>query len=715
MVRTDRKTRAMELKGVYSQHTSLNLQTINSSHSLSHVKRALKALKEGDLDGIICVDMLGEGFDFPNLKLAAVHSPHRSLEVTLQFIGRFARTGDAQLGQARFFAVPSEIKSETDRLYKEGAIWGEMVHNLSQTRIEREQRIRQTFGRFLPPQVSEEMLDISLAALRPYFHVKIYQVSTDVNIATEVELPNPLETIFHTYSEEDQTAIFITREIEQPRWISWEEFSRIQYDLFVVVYDPTSRLLFINSSIRSTTVYEAVSQLYTSGQHQILSLARVNRVLTKISDTEFFNIGMKNTVPNSPTESYRIIAGPRADEAIQKSDGRMFHRGHVFGKGTDDGEEITIGYSSGSKVWSNRRAQIPELVTWCRLLAQKISSEEQPQVTRSGLDNLLVGEEIRAIPRQAIVAANWHDLAYRTSLSVRYPHSDGGIHEGLLVDLRLDIDREAVTESTIPFVIVGDGFQVDACFHLEGGQFDFELGGEPERVSVTRREDGQDLVDWLRNYPIDFYLADFSRLRGAELFRTQLDQHTFDRESITTFDWSGQGVDITREFGPGDGRSIHDFVRDELSSRDDGVVIYDHRTGEIADFVMIRSDGEKGEIILFHVKASSSSTPGDRVADVYEVCGQVVRSLRWLHDLSRIRERLTRRLATGSEIVVGDQSRLESLLSEVGSLSITYRVVVVQPGLSQVAIGADNQHVLAAANDYLIRLNAGSLELWGSE
>ena len=32
------------------------------------VNQALNDLKSKKLDGIICVDMLGEGFDFPNLK-----------------------------------------------------------------------------------------------------------------------------------------------------------------------------------------------------------------------------------------------------------------------------------------------------------------------------------------------------------------------------------------------------------------------------------------------------------------------------------------------------------------------------------------------------------------------------------------------------------------------------------------------------------------------
>ena len=40
---------------------------------------------------MVCVDMLGEGFDLPALKVAAIHDPHKSLGVTLQFVGRFAR------------------------------------------------------------------------------------------------------------------------------------------------------------------------------------------------------------------------------------------------------------------------------------------------------------------------------------------------------------------------------------------------------------------------------------------------------------------------------------------------------------------------------------------------------------------------------------------------------------------------------------------------
>jgi superfamily II DNA or RNA helicase len=43
---------------------------------------------------VVCVDMLGEGVDLPNLKIAALHDTHKSLAVTLQFIGRITRKGN---------------------------------------------------------------------------------------------------------------------------------------------------------------------------------------------------------------------------------------------------------------------------------------------------------------------------------------------------------------------------------------------------------------------------------------------------------------------------------------------------------------------------------------------------------------------------------------------------------------------------------------------
>jgi superfamily II DNA or RNA helicase len=153
MVRTDSKMRANELKQLYAEHTELKLKPIHSGHSLRHIERAIRQLEQGELDGILCVDMLGEGFDFPRLKIAAIHAPHKSLAVTLQFIGRFARTGDETIGTAKFLEIPAEIEFEAQRLYEGGAVWQNIVANLSHSRIEQEQNLREILAKFDPPAI----------------------------------------------------------------------------------------------------------------------------------------------------------------------------------------------------------------------------------------------------------------------------------------------------------------------------------------------------------------------------------------------------------------------------------------------------------------------------------------------------------------------------------------------------------------------------------
>ena len=102
MVRTDGRPRAQELFDLYRRVTGLRLSIITGNHSLRHVKTVIGQLQRGDLDGIICVNMLGEGFNFPSLKIAAIHAPHKSLSVTLQFVGRFARYGRREPWSSNF-------------------------------------------------------------------------------------------------------------------------------------------------------------------------------------------------------------------------------------------------------------------------------------------------------------------------------------------------------------------------------------------------------------------------------------------------------------------------------------------------------------------------------------------------------------------------------------------------------------------------------------
>ena len=92
--------------------------------------------------------MFGEGVDCPRLKIAALHAPHKSLAITLQFVGRFARTNAEDIGAAKFVAIPQEIDAEVRALYQSGASWEELVANLADARIDEEEMIGEGLASF---------------------------------------------------------------------------------------------------------------------------------------------------------------------------------------------------------------------------------------------------------------------------------------------------------------------------------------------------------------------------------------------------------------------------------------------------------------------------------------------------------------------------------------------------------------------------------------
>ena len=90
---------AKDLVPLY-EAAGVNVEAIASHIGKRKQDETEAALIDGRLDGIVCVDMFGKGYDFPKLKIAALHAPHRSLVPTLQFVGRFARTNDVATGDA---------------------------------------------------------------------------------------------------------------------------------------------------------------------------------------------------------------------------------------------------------------------------------------------------------------------------------------------------------------------------------------------------------------------------------------------------------------------------------------------------------------------------------------------------------------------------------------------------------------------------------------
>jgi hypothetical protein len=720
LVRADNIARGKQLLEKYKSGTNLKVDLVHSGHSAKFLQNAIGQLKAKELDGIICVNMLGEGFDFPNLKIAALHSPHRSLGVTLQFIGRFARTGDETIGAARFFAIPGEIEGETARLFKEDAVWQDLIVNLAESRVTTEDNTRIQLATFSPPVVTdEELQDLSLYALRPPRHVKVYQVpdTIEIDISTSIELPTPFEIVFTQPSEELAAAVIITKEQQKPSWSDQLQLGRTEYDLFIVYYDQSSQLLFINASRRSDSLYRAIAAGYIGKVPKILPLYKINRCLAGLNDIQCFSLGMKNRLHNSRTESYRIVAGSRAEQTVKRSDGRLYHRGHVYCRAEENGNNITLGYSSGSKIWSASKGSVAALVNWCSALANKMNSTASV-VHAPGLDILSVGEPLRVLPAN-VLAVDWDELVYMEPVQIAAA-TDNGELTFSANDISLSIDRAACTEEQLGVIAEKDAMVWTLTFNPKRDAF-FQFTTEPSTpVEVIHGDDRLPFTDFLNEYPLYFYFADFSRLRGEEWFPCVIPAEPFDREQIVALDWKEKDVLIEREFwkqgeaGVPGKLSVHQYLEAYLSAQENSVIFYDHRSGEVADFLVASKNNSSITLTLYHCKGSGGKDPGARIGDVYEVCGQVVKSFNLIDNEKDLLSHVRRRLRSGSRFIKGDFPAFQQLIDERGARSLNYEFAVVQPGISKSLLGEDGGSVLAAADEYVRSIGASKLLVLGS-
>ena len=719
MVRTDSRKRADELAAIYRDNTQLRLSVVTDDKSLRYVKGIIQQLTDGELDGIICVNMLGEGFNFPSLKIAAIHSPHRSLSVTLQFIGRFARTVGVNLGPATFLAIPSDIKIEAERLYDTRSVWQEVVQNLSATRVHQEAQTREVLESFSPPDlVAEDLEDLSLYVLEPYYHVKIYQLSEAVDLAAEIEFPGALQVVYKTVSEAHNAAVYITREVSLPRWTSDDRLSIVQPDLFIFFQDPATNLLFICASRRSEGLYEQLSQSFAAADPRQLTLVRLNRALNDLETPEFFNVGMRNRVASNTTESYRIITGSNADKAILKSDGRLYHRGHVFGRASDEGTLVTIGLSSASKIWSNKSSRLPDLIAWCEKLAERIASDRTP-AAGSGLDYLEVGEEITALPEN-IIGIDWPMSAYKSPAIAQIVRPGQPILSAQLLDFDLEVDPDASTPDAVVFILRhSSGLEYRATFSFETDRFIEPASAAEPEISIERERESVPLIDFLNAELPQFYTSDLAMVHGFSMLApAKGDQPVFEDQLIEVFDWVAAGVDITSEFGRPQGGliSVHEHLRRTLAAGVATVVYYDHGTGEIADFIVFEVTGERVLIRLYHCKGATGAAPGHRLGDLYEITGQAVKSVRWAlkqRVLSNIRRRFTQNIGSHT-FVRGDLATLTELLESTTAAQIDFEFVAVQPGLKKEGLPVELGNLLAGASDHLVRGGFKPLRVMGS-
>ncbi|MBV2143746.1 DEAD/DEAH box helicase family protein [Falsochrobactrum sp. TDYN1] len=708
---------ARQLVGLYEE-AGARVRTINSHASKRTQDKAEAELLAGEIDGVVCVDMFGEGYDFPKLKIAALHAPHRSLVPTLQFIGRFARTNDAATGDATLVAPLSRLKDASVKLFKEGVDIAEMIDEVARAQIAEAEADREVLDFLkISKQADSDYDSVTPLLLELYAHAQIFECQAQPDFSQfGAIIGRNLRVAKQWTSEDGLVTLLLTVDTSPPNWATSDVLLNVRHDAFLLAYNQASHLCYIGSTRRTARIYQDLIQASLPDQHRPISYERTRRALSGLNSLRFYNVGLRNTAVNSQAESYRVMTGPAAERAITTGDARAYSQGHFFGSGVG-GDEVreTIGASSSSRIWSNQRLTVAEYIEWITVLNGRLGGGGG--ISASQLDIIQHARTLRQIPEH-IIAAGWHKQAYRLALRVRWRAGlEAPWTYGIITDLDLANFQVNAARSAMAFDVVSDTFSSSFCFDLGGGALFTKVGANDIEI-VSGYDEWTDLASWLSYHPPVFYAADKSSFIGVNLTAAAANVVTQLRDGdAEVLAWDNCKIDL--EFGPNqpDGRlSVHGWLEKHLCELADLIVlVYDHRSGEAADYIAVVQNPDGSLVVrLYHCKGAGGAPSGGRVGDVYEVSGQMLKSIAYC-DATVLVQHVEHRINPGrhrnpSQFIRGNLDILKQALENTPPTGLVFEIFGVQPGISKGAVDAHLADLMVYGLDYAQRGGAAKAQ-----
>lgn len=346
----------------YPEHRPI---IVHSQQPLRERRENLAALRRFESRIIVCVDMLGEGFDLPELKIAALHDHHKSIAVTIQFVGRFTRQ-DPTLGDATVIANTGidDIDRSLAKLYAEDADWNALVEALSSAKIERQVRRAEMFKGF-----TGDLNDIPLQTLEPKMNAVVFRTSCESWDPFQAEeLYDPGFYLGMKINPHQRVAIFVTRTEEQARWTAAQHAINVTWDLHMLHWDQTSGLLYISSSAK--VPFDHMAKAVCGDTARRIEGEDVFRSLHGFKRLILRNLGL--THHQGRGVRYSMYMGVDVADGLDSAKSQSRIKNNVFATGFLDGAPASRGCSAKGKFWSISPVRdLTDWVDWCQHIAAR--------------------------------------------------------------------------------------------------------------------------------------------------------------------------------------------------------------------------------------------------------------------------------------------------------------------------------------------------------
>jgi superfamily II DNA or RNA helicase len=704
MARTSTIAKAATLINVYEQcGTQFHPVLIHSEIAEQVRQTRLEQLKKRQSRIVVCVDMFGEGFDFPELKIAALHQVHKSLAITLQFTGRFTRTKNT-IGDATIVVNTYDpgVDAALQELYAEDANWNQILRRLSEGATGKQVEKQEFIESFAldSENIPVQNLTPKMSSVVYKTHCQNWQPRNLLNLI-------PKERLVGTPSINSvkNVAYFVLLEEGEVEWGKVKGFVNRAFDLYVLFWDAQRRLLFINTSNNDAS-HEAIAKAVAGDSVELIKGSAVFRVFGGLHRLLLQTLGLSHTISRVIRFTMHVGADVPAGLAEAQTQNKI--KTNIFGSGFSDGERLTIGCSRKGRIWSRQTA--PDLlawIEWCRHVGLKLQNRtfSEDEILR----NSIIPTDIETRPDLMPLAIEWPDSFYVRNEDATHLYFADKQYDFEEIGLEL-VDPDLAKPIRFRVFAVDQSATYEIQFSKTGASYTAVSNGIVS-IGVGRRK--KPLAEWFRQEPPIIRFENDSFTKDNQLCKPfQARLSPFDAGKIDAWTWDN--VDLRRESQTS--AKLSDSIQYRLIQRlkdrtwpeTYDVIFDDDDTREAADVVALRIKNDELLVHLFHCKFSGGDTAGARVKDLYEVCGQAQKSVQWRAHLDHLFSHLIRRdvdyfkRLNASRFEVGNRKTVFRMRKQAPYLKTKCAVYIVQPGLSKQWISGKQLELLGATELFLI-------------
>ncbi|MEU5525066.1 DEAD/DEAH box helicase family protein [Streptomyces sp. NPDC047860] len=534
MARARSIARAKELGVLYqSLAPELNPTVLHEKVATRARRAALAALQDRSCRIVVCVDMLGEGFDLPALKIAALHDVKKSLSPMIQFIGRFTRSTstNSTIGTASVFVArdPSVALSPLRELLREDADWDTILHDITERATASVEELSDFEASFTdtPEEVSVTVLEPKMSAIahrapgHNWTPERALAVYGDGRILDSTIAVNTTSTV----------AWFVVENRSEVRWGAPQALEQITYELITMYFSRIRGLLYIHGS-NNTGDYRELAQAVLGTDSRPVTGMVTFRVLGHMERLIPTNVGLLDS--RDHFNRFSMHVGSDVYEALTTADRQGKSQTHIAASAFRNGEKTTISAALSGRFWSMQTApNLKAWTNWCDEQGAKLTDTSIDLA--SVMDGFIFPEELTERPEGVLIAAEWPWPLFTGSGPGPQISYAGTSYPA--VDVALEVADHSPTG---PFRV-----------HLATPAWQISYSADFAHNGLTYTPDESDghvrsgiheypLQEWInRNKPTLFLAGDKMITAEDRLLAPRKDLDPFDRRRLSVLDWAG--------------------------------------------------------------------------------------------------------------------------------------------------------------------------------